>query len=394
MNERLESFVGKRGAMEKAVSQIVSPTDSPEVKVEKIYARVQQIRNTSYEVQKTEEETKREKEKSASNVEDVWKHGYGSSDEITWLYLALVRAAGIEAYGVWVSDRSNYFFMPQTMDRNRLDENVVLIKLNGKEIYCDPGAAFTPFGMLPWVDTHVSGLRMDKDGGSWVITSMPESTESRIVNKAHLKLSDTGDLEGTLEETFTGLEALQRRVEERNADETARRNFLEEEVKEYVPAAIEVSLTNKPEWNSSAPTLVADFNLKVPGWAAGAGRRALVPVGLFSASEKRLFDHANREHPIYFEYPFEKVDDVTLELPAGWRIESTPPVREKPGEVVAYSLKVENDKNEVHLSRQVNVNFLLLDAKYYLALRKFFQDVRAGDEQQIVLQPGAATASN
>ena len=98
--------------------------------------------------------------------------------------------------------------MPQTMDRNRLDENVVLIKLNGKDIYCDPGAAFTPFGMLPWMETHVSGLRMDKDGGSWVITSMPESSESRIVNKAHLKLSDTGDLEGTLEATFTGLESL------------------------------------------------------------------------------------------------------------------------------------------------------------------------------------------
>ncbi len=394
MNERLESFVGKRGAMEKAVSQIVSPNDPPDIKLEKIYARVQQIRNTSYEVQKTEQEMKRDKEKFASNVEDVWKRGYGSGDEITWLYLALIRAAGIEAYGVWVSDRRNYFFLPQSMDRSRLDENVVLVKLNGKEIYCDPGAVFTPFGMLPWVETHVSGLRMDKDGGSWVTTSLPQSSESRILNKALLKLSDTGDLEGTLEETFTGLEALERRVEERNEDETERRKFLEDEVKEYVPAAIEVELTNKPEWNTSAPTLVAQFNLKVPGWASAAGRRALVPVGLFSASEKRLFDHANREYPIYFEYPFEKADDVTLELPAGWRIESMPPAREKPGEVVAYSLKVENGKNEVHLSRDVSVNFLLLEAKYYLALRKFFQDVKAGDEQQIVLQPGAATASN
>jgi len=393
LNERLESFVGKRGAMEQAVSQIVSPNDAPETKLEKIYARVQQLRNTSYEVRKTEQEEKREKQKEASNAEDVWKRGYGNGQQLTWLYLALVRAAGVEAYGVWVSDRSNYFFLPQSMDKNRLDANVVLVKLNGKEIYCDPGAAFTPFGMLPWVETHVSGLRLDKDGGSWITTSIPQSSESRVVNKARLKLSDTGDLEGTLEETFTGLEALQRRVEERNLDETDRRKFLEDQVREYVPAAIEVELTNKPEWNSSAPTLVAEFNLKIPGWASGAGRRALVPVGLFSGSEKRLFDHANREHAIYFEYPFEKVDDVTLELPVGWRIESLPPARAKPGEVVAYSLKVENDKGEVHLSREMNVNFLLLEAKYYLALRKFFQDVREGDEQQIVVQPGAATAS-
>jgi hypothetical protein len=115
---------------------------------------------------------------------------------------------------------------------------------------------------------------------------------------------------------------------------------------------------------------------------------------LFSASEKRLFDHAIREHPIYFEYPFEKADDVTLELPAGWRIDSVPPAVDQTGRVVGYSLKVEKNKGEVHLSRVVNVDFLMLEAKYYSALRKFFQGVRAGDEQQIVLQPGAATASN
>ncbi len=49
--------------MEQAVAQIVSPNDSQDVKLRKIYDRVQQIRNTSYEVRKTEQEEKREKEK-------------------------------------------------------------------------------------------------------------------------------------------------------------------------------------------------------------------------------------------------------------------------------------------------------------------------------------------
>jgi hypothetical protein len=62
LNGELESFIGKRKAMEQAVAQIVSPADPPEVKLQKIYARVQQIRNTSFEVQKTEQEQKRAKE--------------------------------------------------------------------------------------------------------------------------------------------------------------------------------------------------------------------------------------------------------------------------------------------------------------------------------------------
>ena len=34
------------------------------------------------------------------------------------------------------------------MDPNKLDANVVLVKLDGTEIYCDPGAVFTPFGLV------------------------------------------------------------------------------------------------------------------------------------------------------------------------------------------------------------------------------------------------------
>src|SRR6185312_2312808 len=52
LNDRLEGFVNKRKPMEQAVSQIVAPGDSQEVKLQKIYARVQQMRNTSYELQK------------------------------------------------------------------------------------------------------------------------------------------------------------------------------------------------------------------------------------------------------------------------------------------------------------------------------------------------------
>lgn len=394
LNDRTENFVGKRKAMEQAVSQIVSPSDSPEVKVQKIYARVQQIRNTSYEVRKTEQEQKREKEKEPGNVEELWHRGYGNGQQLTWLFLALVRAAGMEAYGVWASDRSNYMFDPRVMDSSKLDTNVVLVKLNGKDVYCDPGSAFTPLGLLPWPETAVKGLRLDKDGGGWVTTPVPASSESRIERKAALKMTDTGDLEGKLTITFAGLEALRRRVEERNEDEAARKKLLEDQVREYVPAAIEVELTNKPDWSSSAPALVAEFNLKVPGWVAAAGRRALLPLGLFSATEKHIFEHANRLHPIYFAFPYEDMDDITIELPPGWQASSVPAPQKVDAHIIVYTMQAESGKGTLHLTRTLSVDFLELEAKYYQALRNFFQTVRAGDEQQIVLQPGAATAGN
>jgi hypothetical protein len=155
-----------------------------------------------------------------------------------------------------------------------------------------------------------------------------------------------------------------------------------------------VELTNQPDWKSSSPTLLAEYTLKVPGWVAGAGKRALLPVGLFAAPEKHLFDHAERVHPIYFEFPFQRSDDVSIDMPLGWQISTLPKPAKLDAKAVTYTLEAKDDKGTLHLSRVLNVDFLLLPQKNYGTLRQIFQIVRTGDEQQVILLPGASTASN
>lgn len=393
-NEGLESFVGKPKAMEKVVEQIVSSDDSPEVKLRKIYARVQLIRNTSYEREKTNQEEKREKIKSIDKAEDVWKRGYGNNVQLTWLFLDLVRAAGFEAYGCWVSDRKEYFFNPKTMQSEKLDNNVVLVKLNGKDLYLDPGVVFTPFGLLTWSETGVAGLRLDADGGTWIRTTIPEPSQSRVERVGKLKLSDTNDLEGKLTVTYTGLNAMYHRMERRNSDEVERKKALEELVTSQIGVPAEAELTNKPDWASSETPLVAEFNLKIPNWASNAGKRIVLPAAIFTAGEKGVFEHANRVHFIYFDYAYEKTDDLTVELPPGWQVSSVPAPKNQDEKVVAYNLKVEQSPGAVRLTRKFTVDALLADPKYYTTFRNFFQAVRTSDGMQLVVQPAEAQSSN
>ncbi|MFY9905717.1 MAG: DUF3857 domain-containing protein [Terriglobales bacterium] len=393
-NDELESFVGKRKAMEQAIAEIVSPNDSQDVKLRKIYDRVQQIRNKSYELRKTEQEVKRDKEKPIENVEEVWKRGYGSGIQLTWLFLGLARAAGFEAYGCWVSGRKEYFFTPNTMESKKLNSNVVLVKLNGKDLYLDPGGPFTPFGLLEWSETGVPGLRLDNDGGTWIKTTLPEASESQIEHVAKLKLSDTGDLEGKLTLTYTGLEAMYHRLEERHADDVARKKFLEERVTSQIGVPAEAELTNQPDWADSETPLVAEFNLKIPGWTSNAGKKVLIPAAVFTMGEKKVFEHANRVHPIYFEYPHEKLDDITIEMPPGWQVNSVPPLQDHNGRIITYALKVEQSPGTLRLTRKLAIDVLLLDQKYYASLRNFYENVRTSDGSQIVAVPGEIHASN
>ena len=393
-NTDLEDFLGRRKPMEDAVMQIISPNDPAEVKLRKIYDRVQQLRNTSYEVEKTAQEQKRDKEKSVYSVDDVWKHGYGTDVELTWLFLGLVRAAGFDACGVWVSSRREYFFDKSTMENHKLNTNTVLVRLNQKELYFDPGAAFTPFGMLTWSETGAPGLCLDKEGGRWVTTSLPRSSESGVDRAAKLKLTETGSLEGTVTITYTGLDAMYHRVEARDDDETARKKLLEDLMKAQVPLPSEVELTNRPDWSNSEMPLVAEFKISIPNWASSAGKRTAITGAVFTAAEKHLFESEARVHPIYLQYPFHKLDDITIELPQGSQVTSLPAAEKKDEGLVLYTLELKKDGDTIHLTRKLNMDFLLLQQKYYSALRKFFQAVRAADDQQIILEIPISPARN
>ena len=390
---KVEAFVDKRKAMEEAVSSIVSPSDPPEVKLQKIYARVQQIQNLSYLPRKSAEERKRENMKEITNVEDLWKYQYGSGWDITWLFLGLVRAAGFEAYPCLVSGRSEYFFHKDRVNGRELDANVVLVKANGQDQYFDPGAAFTPYGLLPWMETGVVGLRLDRDGGTWIQTPLPMSEQTRMERTAQLKLSGEGDISGKLKVTFTGLAALAWRIDERNEDDASRKKALEDEVKAFIPSGSEAELANSPDWQNGNSPLVAEFDLKVAGWASSAGRRALFPTGLFSASEKHLFEHADRVWPVYFRYPFREIDDFTVELPQGWKVESVPKVVDHDAKAVQYSLTVEDESGVLHIRRALRSDLVMVDKDHYPVLRNFYQLVKTEDEQQAVLQPAGMAAA-
>jgi hypothetical protein len=387
VHKRLSSFVGDPDDLKDAVATIVQPADSPETKVRKIYARVQQMRNLSFERQKTEQETRREKLNDIDSAREAWKRGYGTGTDITWLFFALVRAANVEAHAVLLPTRDEYFFDQRQMNARQLNSNAVIVKLPDREVFVDPGTPFTPFGLLPWEETAVIGFSLDKDGGKWTNTPPPKPEDARVARKLAVKLSPGGTLEGKLTVTYTGLEAAWRRMSQRNEDDTGRKKFLEHDVEADVPTGIEVALTNSPDWSGIETPLVAELDFKASGWAAMAGKRALVPVGLFGGGEKHTFEHGARVHPMYFLFPYEHTDEVVIDLPPGWKVGSVPKPRVSDIKVATYSMSSTAGESSLTVKRELMLNLLLVQTKFYGSVRDFYQGVRAGDEDQVVISP-------
>jgi Domain of Unknown Function with PDB structure (DUF3857)/Transglutaminase-like superfamily len=391
-NSFAKRYMDEPRAMQGALAQIAAPTDSPEQKLRKIYARVGQLRNLSFERRKSAEEAERESAKDNEDVADVWKHGYGNEHQITLLFVALARAAGFEADPVALSTRSRFLFNEQMRNPGQLNTAVAVVKLGDQDIFLAPGIPFAPFGTLAWNDTAVKGLRLNDSGGVWVTTPLPPAPASRLERKATLHLTPDAGLEGTVTFTFTGLDALGRRLEERNEDDTERRRRLEDEVKGDMNSAGEVTLTNAPEWSNGDAPLVAIFNVKVPGWGRLAGTRALVPVDIFAGGNRHVFEHATRVHPVYFHFPHQLEDDVTIDLPAGWTVGSVPQPGSADIHVADCKWTADGTPTTLHLKRYLTIDTLLINAKYYGQLQDFFQAVRrSAEEEAVVSIPLAST---
>ena len=321
------------------------------------------------------------------------KYDAGYSRDIAWLFVGLARAAGLEASGVRVPSRSEHFFNEKTLNDADLDWSIAVVKVAGHDLYLDPGTPFVPFGLLSWAKTNEKGLKLDKDGGSWILTPLPESSASEIKRKADLKLTEEGNLEGKITISYTGLESCSRRLSERNQDDVGKKKYFEDLLKEYIPTAADVELKNEPDWKSTEKPLVAEFEVKIPGWVSSAGHNFIMPVGLFGGTEKHIFEHANRVNPVYFHYPFTKQDDVTVTIPTGWKVAGTPKDVDQDAKAAEYILKVEGKGDSVHVMRTIRCDLLVVSKDLYPALRGFFQAVKTADDEQIVVQPHAVAAS-
>ena len=61
---------------------------------------------------------------------------------------------------------------------------------------------------------------------------------------------------------------------------------------------------------------------------------------------------------------------------------------------VQYSLKVENKNAVLRIQRLLRSDLVIVDKEHYPALRSFYQLVKTEDEQQVILQPEAASRIN
>lgn len=385
-NKDVEKFIGHSSAVAAAASQAVAASDTPEQKVRKIYAQVNRMKNLTYtSAEGSLDELLIRRSKEKRSLDDVLRNGGGYRDELSRLFVAMVRAAGVPAYEMRVADRDQRFFQPNVPNRDQLTSEIAIVALGGKEIFLDPGTPDCPFGLLSWPHTGTEGLRQTASGAELAKTEAPTYKDALSKRVGRLALSEGGSLSGQVAVAWAKQEALVERLSCLRTDEAGRKEALESGVREILPDGSSVALLSVNGWDTPDAQLSATFKVEIPSFAAVAGKRVLLPAGLFESKSRQPFAHKDRKTPVYFNYPYYVVDDVQITFPAGLHVENLPQTKPVQTDFSFYRAQRTVAGNVLAMTRDFAMGGIAFLQSDYPALKAFYAGVVAGDSEQVVL---------
>ena len=393
-NKDVENFLKEERPL-RGVAKTVAATDTPEQKARKLYAFVSQLENQSYVPNRPEQEQKVLGMKVNARVEDVLQQGSGDHDDLNRLFVAMLREAGIPASLMLMPDRDHEMFIPAFLSMSQFSAEIAVAQLDGKDVFLDPGTKFCPYGITDWRYSSLQGLRQAEGKGAEIKdTPLNNCNQALITRFARIKVNDEGRAEGSLGVAYYGLEAMDRRQQGGKTDDEGRKKLLEDEVKSWLPGDSEVSLTKPPEWDKTEAPLIATFSIKCP-IMINAGKRALIPLHPFQFSGRPRFSAAQRINAVYFYYPSREIDEIHLTLPANVQVENLPANDLQKLEYALYKTEQKPEgANGIQVIRDLVMAGMAFPVTMYPEVKGFYDKVKAGDDQEVVLKAATHAAAN
>jgi len=140
---------------------------------------------------------------------------------------------------------------------------------------------------------------------------------------------------------------------------------------------------------SSDDAVIGTYDAVLPNVVSRAGSRLALPPSVFAVAAKNPFAPATRTHPIYFDYPRSEEDEVNVTLPDSSTVSVlTPPSNLKVG-ALGYTNTTTQNGNVVTFRRSMMVDAMLVEARYYSAVRNFYNAMVAADQKPLLLVPKA-----
>ncbi|MDX6611735.1 MAG: hypothetical protein QOD75_921 [Blastocatellia bacterium] len=382
-----------------AAATAIGDASTPEKKLEQLfeYCRAK-IKNVNDDASGLTAED-RAKWKPNKSPADTLKRGMGTGTDIDMLFAALSTAAGFETRIVNLADRSDTFFDPTFPDDYFISTYDVAVRVGDGWRFYDPASTYVPHGMLRWQEEGEDALVADPKEPTWIKTPLSGPEKSRQIRTAKLQLSEDGTLEGDVRIEYTGHSAVERKEWDDDDSPIEREQTLRDKIKEQMSSA-ELSDIHIENVTDPIKPFVYAFHVRVPGYAQRTGKRLFLQPAFFQYGLGARFPTSGRIHPIYFHYPWSEEDEVRIQLPAGFMLDSPDaPAPFSSGTLSSYKVQIQVTKDQRELIYRRTFFFgaggtglerLFYDASGYSGLKAYFDLLHKQDSHTVTLKQEAS----
>lgn len=374
-----------------AAATITAGADSPDDQMAKLYQFCKtRVKNITYDATLTDDQ--KDEIKPNKSTGDTYKKLQGTSVDINELFASLATAAGFEARLVFGGDRSQMFFNPNQAHTSFIHFTGIGVKINGRWKYYDPGSLFVPYGMMSWTEEDTSVLLLGYKDYITTKTPMSEADKSMAKRTGRFKLLEDGTLEGTVKIEYEGQFSNSYKTDNYSKSSNQREENLKEEIKKQMSTA-EISDIGIENVSDPEKPFTYQFKIRVPNYAQKTGKRLFLQPGFFEYGKEPEFSTATRKYDIYFSYPWAENDDVEIELPKNFSLDSAdqPGTIADPQKISSLDINIKYDKTKNALKYYRKFYFgggnnVLFPNRAYEPLKSLFDAFHKADTHTITLK--------
>jgi hypothetical protein len=313
----------------------------------------------------------------------VHAKGYGDCKALSNYMVAMLRAAGIDAFQALINAGTREQDILADFPSNQFNHVVVFVPLASDTIWLECTNSSIPVGYVGAFIDDRSALAITPDGGRLVRTPRSTAADNARVYRAHVRVDDKGGASATVTSVTTGV--VRERVREAMRSGTAREReqWLEREI---ALSSFSISDIAFRDLDSARTQFQLDFQLEAPRVLSFSGERAFLTPNLLKDRSRVPPAMSERTQPVWLGSPWSEVDTLVYELPPGFSVESSPEPVHLETAFGRYDASIEEHGGNLHYRRHLSVDMDTIPADDYADFRSFLQAIAMSDHDKVALR--------
>ena len=317
------------------------------------------------------------------NASDVDKLGYGDCKGLTNYTMALLNAVGVKSNYcvVWRYTQGRSI----EKDFTSMQGNHVFLNIpteNNEDIWLECTSQKLPFGFIANSTDDRDVLVITTDGGEIKHTKKYNPEESIQTINGKYSISNDGNLQAQVKVGSKGIQ-----YDDKYWLETETERDLDKHYKKRWRYVNSMSIESMDIQNDKQEIqFIEQVSFNATNYSKVIGDRMLLTVNALNRSTHVPDRYRNRNYPLKVSRGFVDIDEVEIELPSDYKVESMPKNIAIENKFGHYKTEIEKiDENKLLYKREFKVNDGEFPKEDYEKFRSFYKTVSRQDNAKIAL---------